>query len=446
MWSPSPCSSADTLKASSLPTTRLDSIPLGALFGALVVLLVCSAFFSSSETSMMAVNRYRLKTMAQAGHRGARLAERLLSQTDKLLGVVLLGNNLINAAAAALVTIISFRLFGENEVALTLGTLAVTFLILVFSEVTPKVLGAAYPDRMAPIASFVLMPLLKVFYPAVWFINLFVQGLLWLMRLKPQDAAANSMGVEELRTLLADSGSFLPAQHRGILSNLFDLEHITVDDVMRPRNQIEAIDLDSEPGEIQHQLVTSHHGRLPAFQGEPNNIVGMVMVRRTLARLKEEDFEPAEFRALLREPYFIPSGTSLYTQLAQFQATRQSIGLVVDEYGELLGLVTMEDILEEIVGEFIALRPGEQGASIRQEDGSVMVEGAASLRELNRKLGLEFPVDGPRTLNGLLLEHLEAMPEPGVSVLLAGYPVEIVQVQDRMVKTARIGPRRDADS
>jgi Mg2+/Co2+ transporter CorB len=419
----------------------LDTIPLGALLGALAVLLLLSGFFSASETSMMAVNRYRLKTMAKSGHRGAKLAEWLLAQTDKLLGVVLLGNNLINAAAAALVTLISFRLFGENELALTLGTVAVTFLILVFSEVTPKVLGAAYPDRIAPAASFVLAPMLKLFYPAVWFVNVFVQSLLRLLRLRPADAAANSMGVEELRTLLAESGSFLPAQHRGILMNLFDLEHVTVDDAMRPRGQIEAIDLAAEPGEIVHQLATSHHARLPVYEGEPNNVLGMLHVRRALARLREAEFNADEFRSWLRDAYFIPSGTSLYTQLAQFQATRQSLGLVVDEYGELLGLVTVEDILEEIVGEFTAELPGGLESVLREADGSCLVEGAASVRELNRKLGLAFPVDGPRTLNGLLLEKLEAMPEPGVSVLIAGYPVEIVQVQDRMVKTARIGPR-----
>ena len=415
---------------------------MGALLGALILLLMFSGFFSASETSMMAVNRYRLRTLAKAGHRGAKLAEWLLSQTDKLLGVVLLGNNLINAAAAALVTLISFRLFGENEWALTLGTLVVTFLILVFSEVTPKVLGAAYPDRIASTASFVLAPLLKLAYPAVWFVNLFVQGLLKLMRLSPVDAAANSMGVEELRTLLSESGSFLPAQHRGILMNLFDLEHVTVDDAMRPRNQIEAIDLGGDAVEIVHQLGTSHHARLPVYEGEPNNVLGVVHVRRALARLRESEFDAGEFRAWLREPYFIPSGTSLYTQLAQFQATRQSLGLVVDEYGELLGLVTVEDILEEIVGEFTAERPGGLVPSIREADGSCLVEGAASVRELNRKLGMDLPMEGPRTLNGLLLEELEAMPEPGVSVMVAGYPVEIVQVQDRMVKTARIGPRR----
>jgi len=391
---------------------------------------------------MMAVNRYRLRNMAKAGNRGARLAEWLLGQTDKLLGVVLLGNNLVNAAAASLVTIISFRLFGQNELALTLGTLAVTFMILVFSEVTPKVIGASYPDRVAPAASFVLAPMLKVFYPAVWFVNLFVQGLLRLFRLNPHAAAENSMGVEELRTLLAESGSFLPTQHRSILMNLFDLEQISVDDVMRPRGQMESIDLTAEPEELLHQLSTSHHSRLPVYEGDPNNVVGMLHVRRALVHFREGEVDLPGLRALLREPYFIPSGTSLYNQLEQFQKLRQSLGLVVDEYGELLGLVTIEDILEEIVGEFSSLRPGDHGTGIRQEDGSVMVEGAASLRELNRKLELDFPVDGPRTLNGLLLEHLEAMPEPGVSVMVAGYPVEIVQVHGRMVKTARVGARR----
>ena len=393
---------------------------------------------------MMAVNRYRLRTMAKAGQRGAKLAERLLAQTDKLLGVILLGNNLVNATAASLVTIIAFRLFGQNELALTLSTVTVTFLILVFSEVTPKVIGASYPERMAPAASYVLMPMLRLFYPAVWFVNLFVQGLLRLLRLNPRAASANSMGVEELRSLLAESGSYLPAQHREILMNLFDLEQVTVDDVMRPRGQIEAIDLAVEPEELLRQLATSHHSRLPVYDGEPNNVVGVLHVRRALVHLREDEFDPAEFRTWLREPYFIPSGTSLYNQLAQFQATRQNMGLVVDEYGELQGLATMEDILEEIVGEFSAFRPGEHSEAVRQEDGSVMVEGAASLRELNRKLGLDFPLDGPRTLNGLLLERLEAMPEPGVSVMLAGYPVEIVQVQGRMVKTARVGPRRPA--
>ncbi|MDP2433315.1 MAG: HlyC/CorC family transporter [Pseudomonadota bacterium] len=420
----------------------MDSIPLGALFGVLVVLLILSGFFSMSETSMMAANRYRLRTLAKAGHRGAKLAEWLLSNTDKLLGVILLCNNLVNAAAASLVTIIAFRLFGQNEMALTLATLAVTFLILVFSEVTPKVVGASYPDRIASAVSYVLTPLLKLLYPVVWFVNLFVQALLRLLRLHPSDSSGNSMGVEELRTLLTESGNFMPAQHRGILMNLFDLEQITVDDVMRPRGQIEAIDIDADLEEIIHQLATSHHSRLPVYEGEPNNVVGMLHVRRVLAHIHEHDFDVAAMRDALREPYFIPSGTNLYTQLEQFQAIRQSVGLVVDEYGELLGLVTLEDILEEIVGEFASLRPGGQEPGLPQEDGSYLVEGAIALRELNRKLKLELPVEGARTLNGLILDHLEAMPEPGVSVMIAGYPMEIVQVHGRMVKTARIGSRR----
>lgn len=410
--------------------------------GVLILLLVLSAFFSGSETSMMAVNRYRLKTLSRSGHRGAQLAEKLLAQTDKLLSAILIGNNLVNSAAATLVTVIVFRLYGESELALTLATLLVTFLILVFSEVTPKVIGASWPDRIAPIASFPLTFLVKLLRPVIWFVNLFVQAQLKLFRLKPGAASEHSMGVEELRTLLAESGSFLPSQHRSILSNLFDLEDVTVDDAMLPRGQIEAIDLAAEPDQILRQLNTSHHARLPVYQDDPNNVIGMLHVRRALARLQEEAFDPEIFRTWLREPYYIPSGTSLYAQLTQFQATRQSLGLVVDEYGELLGLVTVEDILEEIVGEFTAVLPGGPAANNRQDDGSYLVDGAASLRELNRKLKMHFPLDGPRTLNGLLLEHLEAMPEAGISVLIAGYPVEIVQVQERMVKTARIGARR----
>jgi Mg2+/Co2+ transporter CorB len=420
----------------------LDSIPLEALLGALVLLLVLSAFFSGSETSMMAVNRYRLKTLSKEGHRGAHLAEKLLAQTDKLLSAILIGNNLVNSAAAALVTVIVFRLFGESELALTMATLLVTFLILVFSEVTPKVIGASWPERLAPIVSFPLTFLVKLLRPVIWFVNLFVQAQLKLFRLNPGAASDRSMGVEELRTVLAESGSLLPSQHHSILTNLFELEEVTVDDAMLPRSQIEAIDLAAEPDEILHQLGTSHHARLLVYEVDPNNVVGILHVRRALARLQEEAFDIDVFRTWLRQPYYIPSGTSLYIQLTQFQATRHSLGLVVDEYGELLGLITVLDILEEIVGEFTAVMPGENGASNRQPDGSYLVDGATSLRELNRNLKLLFPLDGPRTLNGLLLEYLEAMPEAGVSVMIAGYPVEIVQVQDRMVKTAKIGPRR----
>ena len=391
----------------------------------------------------MAVNRYRLKSMSKSGHRGARLAERLLARTDKLLSAVLIGNNLANAAAASLVTVIAFRLFGESEYALSLATITVTFLILVFAEVTPKVLGASYPERVAPAASYLLVPLLKLMQPAIWFINLFVNGLLRLMWLRPPDSATgNVMGTEELRTLLAESGHILPKAHRSILLNLFDLEKIRVDDVMRPRSQMEAIDLQADPKSIYQELITSHHARLPVYEGELNNVIGIVKVRRALAHCADESIDHDEFREQIKAPYFIPSGTPLLTQLHAFQESRQTFGLVVDEYGDLQGLVTMEDILEEIVGEFAVASPLQSPMAITAEDGSLLVEGSSSIRELNRRLGLDLPQDEMRTLNGLILEYLESMPEGGVSLMIAGYPMEVIQVQDRMVKTVRIYPKR----
>lgn len=411
------------------------------LLGTLLILLLLSGFFAMAETSMMAVNRYRLKHMAKSGHRGAKLAEWLLARTDRLLGVVLLGNNLINAAATALLTVIAMRLFGANEVAISVATVTATFLILVFAEVSPKVIGASYSDRIAPAASFVLVPLLKLFSPLVWFVNLFVRGLLKLTRLTPpEEGSGSAMGVEELRTLLAESGSFLPASHRNILINLFDLENLTVDDVMRYRGEIEAIDLNMDDDEIVHHLQTSHHAHLPVYRAELNEVVGIVNVRRALARLGEEPFVRGEFVEALKAPYFIPSGTPLLAQLGHFQNNSQSLGLVVDEYGELMGLVTVDDVLEEIVGEFVGVNPLQGRTWQVEEGGAYLVEGTASLRELNRKLGLDFPVDGARTLNGLILECLEAMPEAGVTIKIAGRPVEIVQISGRKVKTARILP------
>jgi Mg2+/Co2+ transporter CorB len=419
----------------------LDQIPLGVLLGTLFILLLLSGFFAMAETSMMAVNRYRLKHLAKSGHRGAKLAEWLLARTDKLLGVVLLGNNMINAAATSLLTVIAMRLFGSNEMAIYIATVTATFLILVFAEVSPKVVGASYPDRIAPAASFILVPLLKVFSPVVWFVNLFVRGLLKLTRLTPPEGGGgNTMGVEELRTLLAESGSFLPASHRNILINLFDLENLSVDDVMHYRGEIEAIDLSLDDDEIVHHLQTSHHAHLPIYRDELNEVLGIANVRRALARLGEEPFDRDAFVEALKAPYFVPSGTPLLAQLGQFQRNSQSLGLVVDEYGELMGLVTVEDVLEEIVGEFAGVNPLQGRAWQAEEGGSYLVEGTASLRELNRKLGLDFPIDGARTLNGLILECLEAMPEAGVTIKIAGRPVEIVQIAGRKVKTARILP------
>ena len=416
---------------------------MSALLIALLVLLVCAAFFSAAETGLMAVNRYRLKSLAKAGHRGAKLAIRLLAHTDRLLSAVLIGNNLANAAAASLVTVIAFRLFGESEFALSIATLSVTFLILVFAEVTPKVVGAAYPERVAPAASYVLTPLLKLMQPAIWFINLFVNGLLRLLSLRPPEMASGSvMGVEEMRTLLAESGHMLPQAHRGILLNLFDLEKITVDDVMRPRSQIEALDISAEPEALYQELVTSHHARLPVYEGELNNVVGTVKVRRMLPHCDDGKLGAESLLEQLKQPYFIPSGTPLLTQLRAFQETRQTFGLVVDEYGDLQGLVTMQDILEEIVGEFAVGSPLQSPLVLAEQGGSWLVEGSSSVRELNRRLGLELPQEEARTLNGLILEHLESIPESGVSMMIAGYPMEIIQAQDRVVKTVRIYPKR----
>lgn len=418
----------------------MDEIPLSALYGVLAVLLILSAFFSTSETSMMALNRYRLKHLVKHGHRGARLTAQLLSNTDRLLGVILLCNNLLNAASALLVGEIVRRSMGDSEFALAVASAAVTFAILVFSEITPKVVAAAYPERIALPSSYVLTPLLKVLHPVVWFVNLFVQTLLWLLHLRPGKAAGHTLTMEELRTLVLEESHFIPKKHQSILLNLFDLETITVDDVMTPRNQVEALDLNASDATIREQLGTCYHTRLPAYRGELNNVVGIVHVRKVLNLMQSEEIGAETLKRVLSEPYFIPAGAPLFSQLQHFQENRKRVGLVVDEYGEFLGLVTLEDILEEIIGEFTTHSPVQSGRIALQEDGSWLVEGGCLLRELNRKLGLELPVDGPKTLNGLIVEHLRDIPETGTSVKIASHPMEIVQTQDRVVKMVKVFP------
>jgi Mg2+/Co2+ transporter CorB len=417
----------------------LEDLSIGTLFGLLAGLLLLSAFFSASETAMMAINRYRLRHAAESGHRGAILTLSLLNQTDKLLGVILLGNNMINIAAATLATIISIRLFGESDLALSLATLLLTFLILVFSEVTPKVLGASYPERVAYPAGFVLMPMLKLTYPIVWFVNLFVQGILRLMRIKPPEPGHGSrLGLEELRTIVLESSGMMPREHHRILVNLLELEDITVDDVMTPRNQIEAIDIEDDPDRLRQQISTSHHTRLVVHAGSSDNLLGVLHVRRVRHALTGAELDPDALKQNLEDPYFVPAGTPLFTQLRNFQSGRRRLALVVDEYGELQGLVTLEDLLEEMVGEFTTQAPSDSGFLRREPDGSWLAEGSVLLRHLNRKLGLSLPLDGPKTLNGLLLEQFEDIPEAGVSLKLGNVPVEIVQTQDRAVKMARI--------
>jgi Mg2+/Co2+ transporter CorB len=418
----------------------LDEISLGTLSLALIVLLVTSGFFSIAETAMMAANRYRLKHQAQRGARGAKLALALLAQTDKLLGVILLGNNLINAAAATLTCVITVRLFGQGEWVLALGTVAVTFLILVFSEITPKVVGAAYADRLAPLVSFVLAPMLRALRPIVWFVNLFVQALLGVFRFRPSSQPSTTLSQEELRSLVLEGAQYFRGKHKTMLANLMDLEAINVDDVMTPRSQIHALDLAEKPALLRQQLATSYHTRLPVCEGSLDNIVGILAVKSILHVMQSADLDVERMRALLRPPYFIPVGTPLLTQLQQFQADRQRMGLVVDEYGELQGLVTIEDIIEEIIGEFTTQAPGGAESFRREPDGSVVVDGMAPLRTLNRRLGTKFALDGPKTLNGLIVEHLGDIPDAGISFSVEGQRVEIVQTQDRAVKVVRLLP------
>ncbi|OYW38809.1 MAG: magnesium and cobalt efflux protein CorC [Hydrogenophilales bacterium 12-61-10] len=417
----------------------MDSIATSTLFAVLAVLLLTSAFFSASETAMMAINRYRLRHAADTGHRGAMRAQALLDRTDKLLGVILLGNNLVNAASGTLSTVLAIRLFGDGEVVLMVATLLLTFLILVFSEVTPKVLGAAFPERVAYPATWLLTPLLKLAYPVVWFVNLFVQGILGLLRIKqPDPGQGNSLGLEELRTIVLESSSRMPREHHRILMNMLELEDITVDDVMTPRNQIEAIDIEDDPERLRQQISTSHHTRLIVQQGSKDTLLGVLHVRRVLHALTGDELDPETLKENLEAPYFVPAGTPLFTQLRNFQQGRRRLALVVDEYGELQGLVTLEDLLEEMIGEFTTQAPSDMGYLRREADGSWLAEGSVLLRHLNRTLGLTLPLDGPKTLNGLLLEQFEDIPEVGVSLKLGDVPVEIVQTQDRAVKMARI--------
>ncbi|HQR51042.1 MAG TPA: HlyC/CorC family transporter [Methylophilaceae bacterium] len=417
----------------------MDDIPLSWQFGALAALLLIAAFFSIAETSLMTLNRYRLRHLANSGHHGAKLATALLAKTDKLLGVILLGNNFANAGSATLVAIITVRLFGEEEWTLAAGTLAVTFAILVFAEISPKVIAATHPEKLAFACSYLLYPLLKLAYPAVWFVNLFVSGFLRLLRIKPNfGESTQAISMEELRTIVTEAGLYIPQKHKSILLNLFDLEKITVDDVMTAHTQIEAVDFDAPIEAIVEQIATSHHTRMLVRQGANEEVIGILHIRKVMYQAQNGDLTQDMLREVLMEPYYVPSGTPLYTQLQQFQEKRERLALVVDEYGELKGLVTLEDILEEIIGDFTTQSPSRSAGYHQQADGSWLVDGSAQLRDINRKLGFSFPLDGPKTMNGLVLEHFEDIPEPGTSFKIGHHAVEILQTHERIVKSVRI--------
>lgn len=418
----------------------MDDFSLTSLTVTLAILLVGSGVFSLAETAMMASNRYRLKHRAARGERGAKLALSLLAQTDRLLGVILLGNNLINAAAATLTAVIVERLFGEGQFVLAAGTVAVTFAILVFSEITPKVIGATHADRLAPYVSYVLTPLLKP--PITWivsFVNVFVQALLKLLRIRESEAGSEKLTPEELRSLVLE-GQYFRGKHRAMLANLFELENITVDDVMTPRQLIHGLDLSAKPALLRQQLATSYHTRLPVYEETIDKVVGILHVKQVVALQQSGEVDAERLRELLRPAYFVPMGTPLLTQLTEFQRSRERMALVVDEYGEIKGLTTIEDIIEEIIGEFTTTSPGGTDTFRREPDGGVIVDGVTQLRTLNRRLGTRFALDGPKTLNGLIVEQHGDIPDAGQTFRIAGQDVEILQTQDRAVRVVRLLP------
>lgn len=416
----------------------MNEIHLSVLAGTLVLLIILSAFFSGSETGMMALNRYRLRHLANEGNKGARRASALLARPDRLIGVILLGNNFVNILASAIATVIALELLGERGIAV--ATVLLTLVVLIFAEVAPKTLAALNPERIAFPASFVLGPLLKALYPLVWVINVVVNSLLRLVGVSAKDIESEPLSREELRTVVNEAGAMIPRRHRRMLVSILDLEDVSVEDIMVPRNEVLGIDLEDPLPTIREQLINAQHTRLPLFEGELNHVVGLMHVRQVLPLLDEDKFSKEALRAVVRAPYFVPASTPLHTQLINFQRQRRRVGLVVDEYGDIEGLVTLEDILEEIVGEFTS-DPANQSPDVTAEPGGTyLVNGSASIRELNRTLRWQLPAAGPKTLNGLIIEYLEVIPEPGTSLRIAGYPIEIISTTDNAVKIARISP------
>jgi Mg2+/Co2+ transporter CorB len=365
--------------------------------------------------------------------------EELLRRTDRLLGAILIGNNLVNAAAATLASLIAVQLFGQGKLAYAVSTISISFLIIVFAEITPKVVGATYPERIAPPLAYVVGPLQRLLQPGVWFVNLFVRPLLFAIGIKPgENTEVQKLSPEEVRTLVLESSTFMPKQHVAILVNLFDVGAVTVQDIMVPRARIESLKFEDDIETIAHQLATSYHQRLPVFRDTLGEAVGVLHLRRVLAPLREGTLDTPLLESLLVEPYFVPATTPVLAQLQYFQENRERMALVVDEYGELMGLITLEDILEEIIGKFTTSLPTASGALAWDEHGTAAAEGTMPVREVNRALGLALPTDGPKTLNGLILEHLQDIPEADVSIKIGNVPMEILHAQGRRVKTVRI--------
>lgn len=411
--------------------------PFAAQVALVIFLLALSGFFSMAETSMLSSNRHRLRAMANSGNAGAALAARLLKRIDSLLSVLLISNNLINTVLPILVTGIALHIFGDSGLVLSVATLVVALLIIIFSEITPKVIGAAFPEKIASNVGWLILPLTYFLKPLLWFINNFVSGLMKLSGLQA-NTENRTMSKEELRSLVLESNRFVSTHHRNILLNLFNLETISVDDVMTPRSKIEILDLSRPINEVVEQLETCYHNKLPVCDGDSERIIGILSVKKTLSLLGNAELKHEDFRSLVSEPYFIPSGTPVLQQMQFFQDNQQRLSLVVNEYGEVLGLVTFEDIVEELIGEFTTSFSNLSNDPRWLADGTYLANGGASLRDLNRLLNLDLPLDGPRTLNGLILEKLEAIPDHDVSMRIAGIVMEIIQFDEHGVKTVKL--------
>jgi len=421
-----------------------DDIPLAALIGLLVVLLLLSAFFSGSETALMSLNRYKLRHKARTGHRGAKLADQLLQRPERLIGLILLGNNAVNISASALVGVVSVQMGGELGFAI--GTASLTLVVLIFAETAPKTLAALHPERVAFPAAYIYVPLLKILYPLVWLTNVMANGVLYLCGLRKSDTDGYALSREELRTVVYEAGARISQKYRNMLINILDLEKVTVDDVMVPHNEVIGIDLDDDINEIEELIKNSEHTRLPVYRDNIDNVLGLLHLRRLANLASQPGFNKDDLERLLVEPYFVPEGTPLSTQLVQFQKARQRFALVVDEYGDIQGIVTLEDILEEIVGEFTTDPAAEDEDIVRESDQTFLVNGTANIREMNRVMNWTFPTNGAKTLNGLILEYLETIPESGTGLKIEDYPIEIIETRENRVQLARIYLNDSADS
>lgn len=417
----------------------MDDIPLGSLYAALFILILLSAFFSSSETGLMAINRYRLKHLANKGHRGARLAQKLLTRPDRLIGLILLGNNMVNILAASIATVIAMRLYGDNGI--WISTLAMTVIVLIFAEVAPKTVAALHPEKVAFPASYVLVVLLKLLYPIVWLVNSFANLLLKPFGVKTDVVALERLNREELRTLVTEGGQ-ISNDHQRMLVNILDLEQASVEDVMVPRGEIVGIDLDDDWADILSQLTQTMYTRLPVYRESIDNVVGLLHIRTVISRLSLGGLSFTDLQRSVRRPYFVPEGTSLTRQLLEFQAKERRMALVVDEYGDIQGLVTLDDILEEIVGEFTPEGRGRSRSVRRMDDGNYLVDGATSVRTLNRRLDWDLPFDEAHTLGGLLIEEMEVIPEGKCSIKIGQHIMTIVDIRDNVIHKVLIKPNR----